>query len=183
MKKKDTKKTEKPKKSEGPNRKKTPAKKRIPSKVIKSTKQRTETRRRAVERAAAQLRRFAIPFELGDSIIIATRHKVMIAFDHPEDSIPGLRAHAEATGTRFVHIDADYFSLPTLFDAMVVDAINAKPIYAGSKKGIVPPVKIPDIIKQGGPKPHLSVTKDKSGKSSRAKKVEKISTRRLTPSR
>src|SRR5688572_27710650 len=103
---------EREKTKEGPNRPKhkKPAKK-TPSRIIKSTaqKNRTEARRRAVDRAAAQLRRFAIPFDKGDSIIICTRHKVMFAFDHPEDSFEGLRKEAAISGSVLVHFDADTF--------------------------------------------------------------------------
>jgi hypothetical protein len=200
-KKKDPKKEQpqKDKKPEHPQRSKHKPAKKTPSRVYrgksKESKDATLQRRRAVDRAAAQLRRFAIPFDKGDSIIICTRHKVVLAFDHPESAMEGLRKDASISGSVLVHFDANTFKHTQLFDAMVIEAIDRKPVYAGKKGGMIPPVKVPDLnakVKQGKPKPHIVIEKAKDikgavkklsqrqNKTARTKKVEKISPRRLT---
>jgi hypothetical protein len=187
---------QKSKKPEHPQRPKHKPAKKTPSRVYrgksKESKDATLQRRRAVERAAAQLRRFAIPFDRGDSIIICTRHKVMFAFDYSQDSLDALKKDAAISGSVLVHFDKSTFKDTKLFDTTLIAAIDCKPIYAGKKSGTVPPVKVPDIIKQGGPKPHIVIETAKrikgavkelsqrQNKTARTKKVEKISPRRLT---
>lgn len=89
-------------------------------------------RRGAVEQAAHLLRHWGIEHDRGESLIIAPRYKVVIAFDS-DDLLEGIRQHAKTIDSQVVHVPAHLFLKPEQFRKAVGDAIGRKPVYAGSK--------------------------------------------------
>lgn len=95
---------------------------------------RAAQRRGAIEQAAHLLRYWGIQHERGDSLIIAPRYKVVIAFDS-DDLLEGVTKHAKIIDSQVVHIPAHLFRKPTQFRQAISNAVNRKPVYAGQGPG------------------------------------------------
>lgn len=83
------------------------------TKVLKSVetklKERNDKRQAAIERAAAYLRSIGQPFDKGNFLLIASRLKIMFAFDYPVEMRPALERNADTTKHGLLYVEPANF--------------------------------------------------------------------------
>lgn len=117
------------KETKSKSKKLAPSKRNTRAAIQIAARARAVQRRGAVEKASQMLRYYGVEHERGDSLIVAHRFKVLIAFDS-DDILVGIKKHAKAIDSQVVHIPAHLFRKPAQFQKAINDAIGRKPIYA-----------------------------------------------------